>query len=208
MVWGRTDTLCSSSPLVQLQQFVVEWPRRRSIEIAIYLRVPFNVVTPIFSFNITAREHDLPLPLPVYNARGRVRVYVYTYIYIYIYTPPERWPFGGGWRWLKILCICILFLFIFFTRVSIYIILPNKRPPPVVRPLHRLVRGGGSRNDEDIKKPSDREARTENPFLSGWLHKHNINCEELRLRRRHNYLFGAQCLYPTVRAPPRTIYNI
>lgn len=27
---------------------------------------------------------------------------------------------------------------------------------------------------EDIKKPSDREARTENPFLSGWLHKHNM----------------------------------
>lgn len=26
---------------------------------------------------------------------------------------------------------------------------------------------GHGRNDEDIKKPSDREARTENPFLSG-----------------------------------------
>jgi len=150
-----------------------------------------------------------PPPL-VYSARGRVYVYIYT---LYIYTHSCRtMTVGGGGVKVAQDSMYIYYVFIyFFTRVSIYIIPPNKRLPPVVRLLHWLVKGrGGGRlkNDEDIKKPSDREARTENPFFSGWLHKHNINCEELRLRRRHNYLFGALCLYPTVRAPPRTIYNV
>jgi uncharacterized membrane-anchored protein len=141
VVWGRTDTLCSSSPLVQLQQFVVEWPRRRSIEIAIYLRVPFNVVTPIFSFNITAREHDLPSPL-AYSARGRVCVYT-LYIYIYTHTlfpNDDRW--GRGWRWLKIVCICILFLFIFFYACK-YIYYTSKQKAASGRPLAPLTGGGG-----------------------------------------------------------------
>jgi len=111
VVWGRTDTLCSSSPLVQLQQFVVEWPRRRSIEIAIYLRVPFNVVTPIFSFNITAREHDLPLPLPAYNARGRVRVYVYIYTLL---PNADRLGEGEGGSRYYVYVFCF---YLFFLRV-------------------------------------------------------------------------------------------
>lgn len=52
------------------------------------------------------------------------------------------------------------FCFFFFYACK-YVVPPNKRPPPACGVA------GAPRNDEDIKNPSDREARTENPFLSG-----------------------------------------
>lgn len=135
------------------------------------IRVPFNVVTPIFSFNITARALMIsspppaPLLLVIHTRCVHACVYVYT-VYMYNHLGRRRAEDGGG--------VCTFCFYFYFLLAA----------PPNKKPRELEASGGGGvegcseypRNDEDIKKPSDREARTENPFLSGWLHKHNINC--------------------------------